>query len=709
MGRKKYEVSEEILQRGILSNPDKIGKFTYYNIGNTSIGSLRENNLIPDRDYKNESRKPDGLIVDDTKRVIAVIENKNLKKYSTEKLKTDAINQALDVAEDLGAKFVISTDSVNSSWYSVFTKTPILNIDGSELKETFGITSCNTPKMEKLIETLDNAITPICNQINKIEEIDPTPLAFSIWQKIYKATAATPENCLYTFVEIFIFKYLSDLNILSKINSYSFVMDMYTAGNEDAVLTYYAKNVRSEIKKLFPEDTDNTTIINGTIFVDEKTGDGITGYGKTFRTILEMFRKVELKNIDKDFKSKIFEVFFKKDSQKGGMGQYFTPLKVVQQIVNMADIRPGMRICDPACGVGKFILDAVSRDLNRFYKVKNDKIIRNITIEGYDKGFTKDSERTIILAKANMMIYFSDLIKDNPSLTKEFSKLFNDTFHLKTSVLGTLDYIPKVVKNDKGEIIKDERYDLILSNPPYVGSTDVFKKEIAGKAKLKEYYNQNGTGLEALFIEWIIRSLKDDGQAFIIVPEGFMYRIQDKGLREFMLNECIIDGIISLPLNTFFSTNKKTYILCLTKKKENEKIEQTSSIFTYLCSSTGESLDINRFSINENDLADAAYEYHSFKGNKEGYTQRVIENKIINPRLKILDIAWFKDNVKKSWIIDNNWTDEEKIALGIKDEEQTMTPDELADFIDKIISDLSDFQNILKNTPLDEKEVDKIE
>ena len=32
MARKRYEVSEEILQRGILTNPDKIGKYTYYNI-----------------------------------------------------------------------------------------------------------------------------------------------------------------------------------------------------------------------------------------------------------------------------------------------------------------------------------------------------------------------------------------------------------------------------------------------------------------------------------------------------------------------------------------------------------------------------------------------------------------------------------------------------------------------------------------------------
>lgn len=695
MGRKKYEVSEEILQRGIKDNPDRIGKYTYYNIGNTFIGSLRDNGLIPDRDYKDENRKPDGLIVDDTKRVIAVIENKNLAKYKTKKLKDSATKQALEVAKDLKAKFVISTDSVNSEWYSVYTEKPIRNADGSYLKETFGVTTCNTPKMEKLIEVLDSTITKTCDQITKIEETDPTPLAYSIWQKIYKATAATPENCLYTFVETFIFKYLSDLNVLDTMYTYEFLMDMYKSGNEDAVLTYYAKNIRTEIKKLFPEDKDGTTIINGTIFVKEThTKDGIEheaikGYGKTFRTILDMFKDVKLKNIDKDFKSKIFEVFFKKDSQKGGMGQYFTPLKVVQQIVNMADIRSGMRICDPACGVGKFILEAVSKDIRKFYEVNSGKIKKNIIIEGFDKGFTKDSERTIILAKANMMIYFSDLIKDNPTLTKEFSKLFNETFHLRTSVLGTLDYIPN----------NEQKYDLILSNPPYVGSTDVFKKEIDGKEKLKKYYTKNATGLEGLFIEWIIRSLNYGGQAFIIVPEGFMYRIQDNELRTFMYEQCIINGVISLPLNTFFSTNKKTYILCITKKKKGEKLKQTSPVFTYLCSSTGETLDINRFDTDENDLADAAYEYRHFKSDTEvlKIPKEELIKRNLNPRLKILDIDWFIDNVSKSWVIDNNWTDEEKIALGIKDEKESMTASEFAEFIDKVIMDLTSFKEVIQN------------
>ncbi len=73
-------------------------------------------------------------------------------------------------------------------------------------------------------------------------------------------------------------------------------------------------------------------------------------------------------------------------------------------------------------------------------------------------------------------------------------------------------------------------------------------------------------GIEGLFMEWIVRALKPGGKAFIVVPDGIMNRSNDKKLREFILEECILDCVISLPLNTFFTTNKKTYIMMLGSK-----------------------------------------------------------------------------------------------------------------------------------------------
>lgn len=148
-------------------------------------------------------------------------------------------------------------------------------------------------------------------------------------------------------------------------------------------------------------------------------------------------------------------------------------------------------------------------------------------------------------------------------------------------------------------------YDLILTNPPYVmeGSSNL-KEEIQKNNDLKKYYKVNAIGVEGLFMEWIIKALKPNSKAFIIVPDGIFERQNDKNLRMFLLQECFIDGIISLPTKTFFTTTKKTYILCITKK--NNKVDiQNDPVFTYLVREIGESRDVYRFDIEQNDLVEA--------------------------------------------------------------------------------------------------------
>lgn len=69
-------MSEELLQRDLINNPDKIGKWDFYNIGATSIKALKEYGIIRNIDYGNlENKKVDAIIVL-KKQVIAVIEYK---------------------------------------------------------------------------------------------------------------------------------------------------------------------------------------------------------------------------------------------------------------------------------------------------------------------------------------------------------------------------------------------------------------------------------------------------------------------------------------------------------------------------------------------------------------------------------------------------------------------------------------------------------
>ena len=458
---------------------------------------------------------------------------------------------------------------------------------------------------------------------------------------------------------------------------------MQATDSTDEILQYYADEIRKKIKELFPYNPlDNTTIINGTIFVS-KDQKSVSGYSSVFIKVLKKFAEYgRLEHIDYDFKSQLFESFLKESISKKNWGQFFTPMKVIRAIEKMAkdEIKEGAVICDPACGVGKFLLEPIKSKLSQFYKVEGDSVIPKITIRGFDKGFDKDEQKTIILAKANMLIYFSEIIKDYPNHTVAFGKIFNESFTLKTnSILGTLR-----------DPIENE-YDLILTNPPYVtsGSSNL-KEEISKDSELKRYYKINAIGVEGLFMEWIIRALKPNGKAFIVVPDGIFNRQNDKNLREFIRQECFIDGIISLPINTFFTTNKKTYILCLTKKNNKADI-QTDPVFTYLVSEIGESRDIYRFDIEQNDLNEATTLYNFFKGNKSSF-----ESFNKDPRCKIFPIKWF--TVDSYWSIDRWWSKEEKIALGIEEEDKAVSMLGFSSLVQDISDTLSSLSAEIKDS-----------
>lgn len=263
-----------------------------------------------------------------------------------------------------------------------------------------------------------------------------------------------------------------------------------------------------------------------------------------------------------------------------------------------------------------------------------------------------------------MLIYMSGLLREHPEMTDKFAKLFNDTFLLQTnSILGTL-----------AKPIHDQ-YDLILTNPPYVmsGSSNL-KEEISKDDTLKKYFSVSAMGIEGLFMEWIIRALKPNGKAFIVVPDGIMNRSNDKKLRDFILEQCEIDAVISLPLNTFFTTNKKTYILALTKKAPvmvdgvPTLQRQTSPVFTYLCSEIGETRDVYRFDIDQNDLQVASDLFNMFKGAKTSFANTL--NMIGDQRCKISSIDDFYNGTH--WCVERWWNHEERQALGIEEESKTI-------------------------------------
>lgn len=671
-------MSEELIQRDLIANPERIGDWYFYNIGSTSLKALKTAGIIAERDYGQfEGKKPDALIVQKPN-VIAAIEYKTPKELRTQGQKQKAIDQEIEVAAALDAKLFIVTDGSKSYWLNPATGNEVKGADGQPLSLNFDKSS------SECIELMRKAAFSVGEDSDCLVEdvvVDPLPLAERVWQDLWTVSGASPVNCLYTFVELFLFKYLSDLGILRGGNSFNSLMTMYADNAESYVLRHYVTMIRPEIKRLFPKnEKDGTTIINGSIFVD-RDENPVEGYAATFKNILSRFEKFgALNNVDYDFKSKLFETFLKESKSKENWGQYFTPLCVVRSMVDMADIRPGMKICDPACGVGKFLLEPLL-DNPQLVKASDGEVALDVTLVGFDKGFDKEEQKTIILAKANMLIYLSSEMQAHPSLTAQFASLLNETFLLQThSILGTLAH-PVV-----------DEYDLILTNPPYVmnGSGNL-KKEIAAHEELKNHYSINAMGVEGLFMEWIVRALKPGGKAFVVVPDGVMYRHNDKVLRDFIMEQCIVDAIVSLPLNTFFTTNKKTYILAITKKSADDRAaekKQDGPVLVYLCSEIGETRDMYRFPIEQNDLETASNAFNVFMaaGRSMPY---------VDPRCKVIPFGEFEAN--DHWCADRWWSREEKIELGVEEENREISISDFADYVGELASVAEGFQRKIKN------------
>ena len=124
-------------------------------------------------------------------------------------------------------------------------------------------------------------------------------------------------------------------------------------------------------------------------------------------------------------------------------------------------------------------------------------------------------------------------------------------------------------------------------------------------------------------------------------------------------------------------------------KKENKQQVQLDPVFTYLVSQIGESRDIYRFNIEQNDLEDAVSLFNVFKGNKE----YLIKNNS-DKRCKIQSIDKFTSD--EHWSIDRWWSKEEKIDLGILEEDNKVTIEEFVNKIDEIRDTLKEYSQLIK-------------
>lgn len=699
-------MSEELKANNYTKKGNPFGVYESYTIGATTINELKKYKIVPNKEYgEYGKRKPDGLIVDrrnkDDIKVIAVIEYKDPTDFNTQEKKDKALQQCNNYCQLLNATFGIATDT--KEYYYINPKSNkeddikyfddfgterryslIQNEDGYFLSHNLVKDLTNLTELNKTLAIFDRIQKEITGANSKLiseKKLNPNNLAKNVWQSIWLASGENPDKCLSTFVEIFIFKYLSDLEILQKnADGVPVDFDSVKGSGKNLCLKYYFKNVREYVKTLFPESSfDNTSIINGFI-LDPRVEE----HNNLFYNILTSFSDflvnengdpIKLVNIDPEFKSRLYEDFLKRSMSQKNWGQFFTPRNVIKAIIEVSGIEKlpvGSIVGDPASGVGGFLLEPLLTKITSEFQVKNSKLISNLTFEGCDRD-----PKVIIMAKSNMIIYLSELLRDNPTLTKEFAESVNSIFKsYHTSILGSLS------------VTRRNHFDLIMTNPPYVTKGIVnYKEAISNNGALKDYYYVNGMGVECFFMEKIINELKPNGKAFIVIPDGLLNRVNDYKLREYIKKTCIIDGIISLPIGTFYSTQKKTYILAITKK-EDENIIQTDNVFGYIVTTVGESLDVYRVQEEDNDLKDFVRQFKYFMLDKKLFQP-------LNIHCKTFPIAKFAP--KTNWCVDAWWEKEYKIELGIEEEINIVDIDEYHNQVKRVNEEVTQLNSQLEN------------
>lgn len=134
--------------------------------------------------------------------------------------------------------------------------------------------------------------------------------------------------------------------------------------------------------------------------------------------------------------------------------------------------------------------------------------------------------------------------------------------------LNNTEYNAKCVNSIKAHDTENETYDYCCLNPPFGSSTVITERDLLDKYELGKNKKREEIGI--LFIERTMNLLKDDGIAFIILPNGYLGNSSKsaKQLRSYLLSYRII-SILELPNNTFSrsGTGVSTSMLIIQKRK----------------------------------------------------------------------------------------------------------------------------------------------
>ena len=231
-----------------------------------------------------------------------------------------------------------------------------------------------------------------------------------------------------------------------------------------------------------------------------------------------------------------------------------------------------IKIVDPACGSGAFLITAFEYLLN-YNNYLNDKI--------FDLTGTKDlfSDTTKEILQNN--IFGVDLNKESVEITKlslwlktadknkTLASLENN-IKCGNSLIDDVEIAGELAfdwEKEFPQVFKNGGFDVVVGNPPYVFARDNFN-EIEKNYYIKNYISSNyQINTYILFMEKSFKLLKNKGYASMIVPNSWLMMYSGKGIREYILENIKLLEIVNLAGHSFENVNVETVIYFGYKEK----------------------------------------------------------------------------------------------------------------------------------------------
>lgn len=244
-----------------------------------------------------------------------------------------------------------------------------------------------------------------------------------------------------------------------------------------------------------------------------------------------------------DFFATIFEYLIKDyNSDSGGKyAEYYTPhavARIMSQIMVPEPVK-GVRVYDPSAGSGTLLM-SIAHEIGE----------ENCTIYSEDI-----SEKSSSMLRLNLVL--NNLTHSIPNI-------------IKTNTIAQPTYL-------------DTKFDYIVSNPPFKLDFSDFHADLDKDAFKKRFFagipnipksKKESMAIYLLFIQHIMFSLSDTGKAAIVVPTGFITAQSgiEKKIRERLVTNGWLRGVVSMPSNIFASTGTNVSVLFLDKKADSEHI-----------------------------------------------------------------------------------------------------------------------------------------